>query len=93
MNHCADLSGAGAARIVSPSTGAARFSRRLISTLIVATLAGPLAGTAMAQAQGEAARATTPQGPPSGMATAGKVGQTEAGTTEFSLANGMRVIV
>ncbi|GJG95902.1 pitrilysin family protein [Cupriavidus pauculus] len=93
MNHCADLSGAGTARIASPSTGAARFSRRFLSTLIAAALAGPLAGTALAQTKGEATRATTPQGPPSGMATGGQVGQTEAGTTEFRLSNGMRVIV
>jgi len=93
MNHCADLSDAGAARVASPSTGAALFSRRLLSTLVLAAFAGPLAGTAMAQAKADASRATTPQGPPSGMATAGQVGQPEAGTTEFRLSNGMRVIV
>lgn len=97
MNHCADLSGTGAARAESLPAGAARFSRRLLATLIAASFAGPLAGAAWAQSSGEsasrAARATTPQGPPSGAQSASQVGQSQAGTTEFRLSNGMRVIV
>lgn len=37
--------------------------------------------------------APTPQAPPSGARTASAVGQPQAGTTEFQLSNGLRVIV
>ena len=97
MNHCADLSGPDANRAEPICTNAGFFSRRMISTVAAVLFAGPLAGMAVAQtsAQGAAqpTRATTPQGPPTGMASAGQVGQTEANTTEFRLSNGMRVIV
>ena len=86
MNHCADVS----------RVGAAPFSRRILSSLILASLIGPLAGTAWAQAAGEVPRTATStparQGPPPALPAA-TVGQAQAGTTEFRLSNGMRVIV
>ncbi|WP_186425573.1 M16 family metallopeptidase [Cupriavidus metallidurans] len=86
MNHCADVSGA----------GVAKFPRRILSSLILASLIGPLAGTAWSQTPGEAPSAATSasprQGPPPTQPTA-TVGQAQAGTTEFRLSNGLRVIV
>jgi len=89
MNHCAVLSGPAAAWSVSPPAGAARHARRMLSTL-----AAVLAITGFApSAQAQATSAPAPQGPPSGARTAAAVGQPQAGTTEFKLSNGMRVIV
>ena len=86
MNHCADVSGA----------GVAKFPRRILSSLILASLIGPLAGTAWSQTPGEAPTTATSasprQGPPPTQPTA-TVGQAQAGTTEFRLSNGLRVIV
>ncbi|CAG9170182.1 M16 family metallopeptidase [Cupriavidus pampae] len=66
-----------------------KFARRVVPTLIALTFAG----SAFAQATAGATSAPAPQAPPSGARTAAAVGQSEAGTTEFTLSNGMRVIV
>ncbi|MGO4326456.1 M16 family metallopeptidase [Cupriavidus sp. 2TAF22] len=90
MNHCAVSSRPGTARAASPAAGAGAsragaFARRLLPVLLISTL--PWFGAAYAQ--------TGVVAPPlpTGQATASQSAAADAATTEFTLSNGMRVIV
>ncbi|WP_407935198.1 M16 family metallopeptidase [Cupriavidus plantarum] len=103
MNHCAVISADRIGRETNhraedranrqSNTMRRRLSRRIVPTLIALTFACPaFAQTAVDTVH--AVNAPAPQAPPSGARTAAAVGQSsEAGTSEFTLSNGLRVIV
>lgn len=90
MNHSAVKAGAGFARTGSPASHAARLARLVLPAVVAATL--PWAAPALAETAAAPSVAAEAMARAAAQPTAA-VGTPEAGTTEFRLSNGMRVIV